>query len=122
MAKSKPKKKISRREHDVMMTKMRRNPAFLKAEREQTRRAEIGIEYISLVLKEQDAKAFLGSHAEEVTELGGLENIHYFLEAFELLSWDYEDHFDEDGLLKPEGINANGKEFVEQNEKDKNLA
>lgn len=121
MAKSKPKKKISRREHDVMMTKMRRNPAFLKAEREQTRRAEIGIEYISLVLKEQDAKAFLDSHAEEVEELGGLENIHYFLEAFELLSWDYEDHFDDNGLLKPEGVNNNGKEFVEQNDKDKNL-
>lgn len=118
MAKGKPKKKMTRREHDVMMTKMRRNPAFLKAEREQTRRAEIGIEYISLVLKEKDAKEHLETYAEEVEYLGGLQGLHDFLEAFELLSWDYEDHFDEDGLLKPEGINAAGREFVEQNDKD----
>lgn len=119
MAKSKPKKKMTRREHDVMMTKMRQNPAFLKAEREQKLRAEIGIEYISLVLKEEDAKAFLDSNAEDVEKLGGIQGLHDFLEAFELLSWDYEDHFDESGLLKPEGINKAGREFVEENDKDK---
>ena len=119
MAKGKPKKKMTRVQHDVMMTKMRQNPAFLKAEREQTLRAEIGIEYISLVLKGQDAKGHLEAHAENVEHLGGLKGMHDFLEAFELLSWDYEDHFDDDGLLKPEGVNTAGREFVEQNDKDK---
>jgi hypothetical protein len=122
MVKGKPKKKMTRVQHDVMMTKMRQNPAFLKAEREQTLRAEIGIEYISLVLKGLDAKAHLESHAEDVERLGGLTGLHDFLEAFELLSWDYEDHFDEDGLLKPEGVNKAGREFVEENDKDKEKA
>lgn len=115
----KPKKKITRTQHEIMMIQARRNPAFRKAEKEQTMKAEIAIEYISRVLKDQDVAEHLNANADDIEYLGGMEEIHLFLEAFELLTYDYDDHYDENGWLTKPGINSVGREFVEQNDRDK---
>lgn len=116
------KKKITKNAHAVKLAKMRQNPAFRKAEKEMRLKAEIGVEYISRVLKQDNPQAYVDENSDFIEGIGGMVELHFFLEQFDVLSYDYEDHMDENGILSPDGISSTGKEFVAENDRDKEKA
>lgn len=119
---TKPKKKISKNAHAAKMAKLRQNPTFRKAEKEMRLKAEIGVEYISRVLKEDNPTAYIDENSDFIEGIGGMVELHFFLEQFDVLSYDYEDHMDENEILSIAGISTTGKEFVAQNDEDKENA
>lgn len=103
----------------AQIARKRRNPAFRKHEKKSRDEVTLAVDYLTMVVNDENPANLLENSQETLQRMGGLEGLNEFLDYLEALKDDWRERVSEDGYLTLSAISPEGIDFALQNEEDK---